>query len=363
MIGGFSFCGIDIADIGLEYAPENSHTYVYGPGSSNIHEESFDGHDGGYFYGTTKTPKELVLRCFYEEKHIAHGVMAKFHALFKVGKSGMLIFKRRPWCYYYATVTNVNTDDMKNYLNGLVVITMKAYYPFARGLEVNGHLFYNLRTDPYHDEIMLNTGLFDDDTLVPLTEFSDITFSTNPYPILLYNPGTERAKVGIIISGHSGDNGIIIHNSTTNQETKFVAFNVDGTNYIATDSISGKTIVKTDYGKELAFLYHDKGFIELEPSFPIVRDLYVTYNNNSVSAVNILYEEEEEREWYIGKYIYLNGWKKIVNVTDNHTIQVTGNTGTGSRKTSVVLMNELYVTGSQGSYLSRLDFIYKPTYA
>ncbi len=363
MKGGFSFCDIDIADIGLEYAPENSHTYVYAPAKSNVYEETFDGHDGGYFFGCSKTPKEFVLRCFYEEKHIARGIMAKLNSLFKIGKSGKLVFNRRPWCYYYATVTDVNIDDMKNYLNGIVTITMKAYYPYARGLEVNNHLFYNLNTDSYHEEIMLNTGILDKAEMLPNLEFTNLSFSTNPLQILLYNPGTERAKIGVIIAGQAGADGITIYNKTTDQKTKYKAFNTTGNDYLYTDGISGKTIMKTDYGNELAFLYHDQGFIDLEPSFPIIRDLFVSFNDNRISVVNILYEEEEEKNWYIGKYIYLNGWKKIVAVPDKHTLTVMNNIGSGSIKTSVVSMNEIFITGSQGTNITRLKFEYKPTYA
>ena len=46
MEGGFSFCGVDIADLGLEYAPENANTYVYSPGAFDVNDESFPAHDG-----------------------------------------------------------------------------------------------------------------------------------------------------------------------------------------------------------------------------------------------------------------------------------------------------------------------------
>ena len=36
MIGGFSFCGIDIHDIGLEYAPDNDHILVVAFPKSDI---------------------------------------------------------------------------------------------------------------------------------------------------------------------------------------------------------------------------------------------------------------------------------------------------------------------------------------
>ena len=371
MKGGFSFCGVDIADIGLEYAPENKDTYVYAPAVTNVHEETFEGHDGGYTYGSYKEPKVFTLRCFYEEKHIAKGLMARVNNLFKVGKKGMLIFKRRPWCYYYATVTEIDPTDIRNYLNGLVTITMKAYYPYARGLENNGHLFENIVSGYAHEEAMVNTALLDKLGMVP-----DMTFNSAPSnPVLLFNPGTERAKVDIVISGQVGNeagDGITIFNKTTNQKCKYVAFNTDGNDFIYTNGINGKTFLDHNGTQKLAFLYHDNGFIELEPSFPILRDLFVQYNNNEVTATNILYQDEEEKEWYIGKYIFLGSvvnrnemtgsWKKIVSVPNKHTILVEGSEGTGSHKTTVALMNEIIVT-PQNTQISKLSFIYKPTYA
>lgn len=383
MKGGFSFCNIDIEDVGLNYAPENNDTYVYRPGASNVHEETFEGHDGGYVYGASREPKEFILRCYYEDTHVAKGLMSRAHALFKVGKTGLLVFKRRPWCYYYATVTNVNTDDMYSYLNGLFVITMKAYYPFARGLEINGHMFYNLPTDSYHDEIMANTGIFDKDFLVPQMSFNT-TPITQQKSIILYNPGTERAKVNIVIAGNAGD-GVTIANKTTEQMCRYVAFNTSGDEYVYTDAINGKTVFDNGSERRLAFLYHDYGFIELEPSFPIVRNIFASYDGNTVTTTNTLYNKDRDaqvedqiilgepynslpyKEWYIGKYIYLDNWYKILRCEDEHTITIQPRDGqlptTGTVQTNIVLMNEITITPTQGASLSKLSFIYKPTYS
>lgn len=57
MQGGFSFCGTDIADLGLEYVPETANTYVFAGSDYKIHEQVFDGHHGGYYYGSTVSPK------------------------------------------------------------------------------------------------------------------------------------------------------------------------------------------------------------------------------------------------------------------------------------------------------------------
>jgi phage-related protein len=377
MRGGFSFCGVDIADIGLEYAPENKDTYVYAPTNSNMHEETFEGHDGGYSYGATKEPKVFTLRCFYENEHIAEGLMAKVFDLFKVGKKGLLVFKRRPWCYYYATVTSKpDIEEMYSYLNGSVVITLKAYYPFARACSVTkdnteaaakAHLFYNTLQDPYHDEIMLNTGVFDKDYMVLPTTFGSPTPITSQTSVLLYNPGTERAKVDIVISGTAGS-GVTIANSTTGQSCRYVAFNTTGNQFIYTDGINGKTVLDDNGVRELAFLYHDHGFIELEPAFPILREVYVDYTGTTVTAVNMLYQEEEEKDWYAGKYIFIGNnssgsWKKINRCLDQHRLQLTQSVAAGSCRTCIVKMNEITITPTQGTSLNRLSFIYLPTYA
>ena len=367
MKGGFSFCGVDIEDIGLNYAPEIKDTYVYSPGVENVHEETYEGHNGGYTYGAYKEPKEFILRCYFEETHIAKGIMAKFHALFKVGKSGLLVFQRRPWCYYYATVTNVNTDELSNYLNGLLVITMKAYYPYARSVPVNGKMFSNTVMDRYHEEIMQNTGLLDNDSFVPPMAFgSSGSPITSQKSIILYNPGTERAKVDIVISGTAGD-GVIIANKTTEQKCRYVAFQTTEPDYIYTDSINGKTVIDRSGERNLAFLYHDYGFIELEPSFPILRNILVDYNGTTVTTQKILFDNDFQKEWYEDRYIYLDNWYKILRCENKHTITVLPRDGQvpgqGKTKTNIVLMNEITITPSQGTSLTKLNFVYKPTFA
>lgn len=366
MRDSFSFCGVDVEDIGLEYAPDIKDTYVYAPAITDIHEETFEGHNGGYFYGANKQPKEFTLRCFFEEKHISRGLMAKVFDLFRVGNQGQLIFRQRPWCYYYATVTaNPDLSEVSNYLNGVITIKMKAYYPYARGIEVNGRLLSNLRTDPHHKDVMQNTALLDRDYMVPNTQLT--TPITQQTSVLLYNPGTERAKVDIVISGSAGD-GVTIANNTTRQSCRYVAFNTNNNEYIYTDGISGKTIINDDGIERMAFLYHDYGFIELEPAFPILRSIYATCNGNTVTTTNILFDKEAEKEWYVGKYIFIgdeNGsWHKIIQCQDKYTLIIST---TASQATPcyscIVPMNEITITPTQGSSLSRLSFIYKPTFA
>jgi len=373
MTGGFSFCGYDIADLGLEYAPENENTYVYSPTEAEVHTETFDGHHGGYFYGATKRPKEFVLRCVFEESQIDKGIMTKVFNLFKIGRTGKLVFSRRPWCYYYATVTNNPKPEFTNYLNGTVTITMQASYPFARGdlvpsaaseTEANKklHYFYNLPTDMYHEDIMLNTGYLETKEQVPLLNFNSLSQEKS---LLLINPGTERAHVGIRIRGNVNQ-GVIISNATTRQQCKVVGISRSITSNankdLIIDAISGKTYLSGQSGKQLAFMYHDAGFIELEPAFPVLRNLYVSYNtveNTTVSVLNILYEN------VVGKYIFIDHkWRKIV-AQDDSTLTISGTdpiTTANSERTIICTMNEL-VIHPESTMSIDIEFLYKPTFA
>ena len=121
---------------------------------------------------------------------------------------------------------------------------------------------------------------------MPSTSFTNIQSNTN---VLLYNPGTERAKVSIVISGTAG-NGVTITNNTTNQSCRYIEFTSNDGD-ICTDGINGKTITDKNGVQELAFLYHDYGFIELEPAFPIKRDIYATCEGTTVTTTNILYKD------------------------------------------------------------------------
>lgn len=129
------FDGVDIEDIGLEYAPDNRNTQVYNPADWAVHEQSFDGYNGGYFFGTTVKPKTFTLRCFYEDSHVSDGIMTKVWRTFKRGRTGRLVFKNRPWLWYNATVVDVDATNMLNYKNGIVTITLRAYYPLRGAMK------------------------------------------------------------------------------------------------------------------------------------------------------------------------------------------------------------------------------------
>lgn len=372
--GSFSFCDVDVKDLGLEYAPEMENTYVYRPAETSTHIETYEGHNGGYAYGIWKQPKEFILRCFFEDEYIDRGIMAQVYHLFKVGRSGKLVFDRRPWCYYYATVTEPIEENFTNYKNGLITIRLKAMYPFARSdimaCPLENKYYWDVTKTRHnldykcHYDLMKNSAVFDDETIMTNTSYNLTTANLSANnPILLANPGTERAALGIEIAGDVGA-GVNIANATTEQSCKMVAIskaattNVNKTVFV--DPISGKTTLNGGGTKELAFLYHQYGFLELEPSFPALRNIYIsnTASSNTLTALNII------PPTVMGQYVYAAGkWHKIVNWTDEHTFVISGSVLVPNlTKTTIMTMNEITVTPDTTLDIS-LKFIYKPTYA
>lgn len=354
MQGGFSFCGVDIAKFGLEYVPPLDQTYVFGSAPYEVHQEVFDAHHGGYFYGTTVQPKDFTLKCLYQDQHIAHGSLSAIENFFRRGKTGRLVFEQREWLWYTATVVNVDLSDLRNYRNGFVTITLRAYYPFAR------HDCISIGNDNMFDSyIASNSGLLTE-IETPAVRFESMTADTS---LMLYNGGSERASVAIAIAGDAGE-GVTITNQTTGQTAKFVAFKktdtTDVQKYIVSDALNGKTVLTDGINSERCFLYHDYGFIELEPSYPIERDVYVCYyaNKNSIQILNA-----EIGDDVVGRHIYIDGkWVKILAKEDDTLTVDATFAEDGSCYTNIVTMNEIIVTLSGNAELTKLEFIYKPTF-
>lgn len=352
MLYSFSFCGTDVTELGLRYAPENADTYVHDSLSFDLSEQSYEARDGGHFFGTSLKPKSFVLRCYYENTYALDGLTSRINAVFRRGRSGKLVFTDRPWLYYTATVTGIDISRMLNLRNGFVTIQMKAYYPLA----ITDYAL--VQDNEYRNDMLFNSAMFEDD-IMPPTSFTDMTAATTN-PILLFNGGTERAAVRIGIAGNVGT-GVSIYNRTTKQECDFVGLNEgSAAHYVVCDGKTGNTYW-SDTGNN-AFIYHDRGFIELEPSYPINRELQVSVSatGTSVTAVYGSFNEE-----MLGKYIYLdNNFRRIVNVVSDTELTVNANvTQQDCVNAPVYTMNEIVVTPYSTMNLALLRFDYKHTFA
>lgn len=356
MDGGFSFCGIDIAELDLEYAPDNANTYVYKGSDQKVNEMSFDGHDGGYYFGATAAAKQFSLRCFYQDKHVNSGLITRIENVFKIGKTGKLVFKKRPWVEYTATVVDSDFSKMLNFQNGIVTIVMKAYNP-------KGKLSEGYVVDTEDESVLNNSALLSSER-IPAVSIVGQDPLTEQMSFLLYNGGTENAEVAIEIAGTVGE-GVIIANATTAQKCRFVALSDELTTnagkYLITDSTSGKTVLTDGKTAKPAFLYHDYGFISLKPAYPIKRNVQVTYTQgiSTIYSDSDVFSEED-----IGKFVYLGGgWRKISNVISSKQASVTWNAdGSLTVATDIVTMNELTISPESEMSISRLNFIYRPTF-
>lgn len=353
--GGFSFRGVDIADLGLSYIPELEDMYVYGLTESDVHEETFDGHDGGYYYGCTDKPKEFVLKCYFENSLLDSGIMEKIYTVFRTGQQGKLIFDRRPWCYYLATVTSSPKLEPTNPLNGTITFNLKAYYPYSRS-----DLTYASLAPADNIKLLNCTGFFVNSGTVPTTSFTNITTTRT---VLLHNAGTKRAPLSISIAGNAGD-GVIIENLTNGQSCKIVgmdnAHTVSASKHVYIDGINGTTSLTDGSTFTPAYYYHDEGYITLEPAYPIIRDVVViSSNNDTIELSKALIEDVE------GQYIYLSSnWRKIKTKIDNTHLKLYNNiTISSSQNTTITKMNEIQIRPIDTMNISTLSFHFKPTFA
>lgn len=354
MQGGFSFCGVDIGKLGLEYVPSIENAYVYSGSTYDASEQIFEGHHGGYFYGTTVQPKVFNLRCMFQEKHINHGFLSSIEGFFYRGRTGKLIFDQNDWMWYIATVVDIDENSMVTFMNGFVTITLKAYYPFGRCDSI-----YLSNDGATRRSIAENTALLNKN-MTPTTSFEQINTDKD---ILIYNGGSENAACAIQIAGNAGE-GITITNKTTGQESRFVLFTDNETTNegktVICDSLNGKTVLASNDSSEIKFLYHDGGFIEFAPAYPIERNVFVSWTNGSksVSGFNVF------NATMVGKHIYLGDqWKKIASVTNENTIileEPMQSTGSGS--TTIAQMNEISIKLGANASISKLNFLYNPTF-
>lgn len=246
-------------------------------------------------------PKDFTLRCIYQNSHINDGILTKIHHVFKRGKTGRLVFDKRPWFWYDATVLNVDDAQMTNFLNGIITITMRAYYPFGRT-----DITCIADMPEWEQNLRNNTAFLENYEVI--TNYADGemdgTLST-PQTISLYNPGTERAHVAIELAGDVGD-GIVITNRATGQSCEIVGLNTSANQKLIIDSLNGKVLLTDGDNHQYGYLYHDNGFIDLEPAYPLMRDVQLSGINGS-NILTVLDEDVIFDDSYIGSLITFEG--------------------------------------------------------
>ena len=161
---------------------------------------------------------------------------------------------------------------------------------------------------------------------------------------LFYNPGTERAHTIFRIAGNVGD-GMLIRNLTTGQRCKIVNLTDESLlpgAHLELDSRMGQTRIALGDSRELAFAMHDEGYIELAPCTPFERSIAISHTEDS----NIITSDGPFLPYMAGQFLYLDGWKKIRQITDAHSAILSDKAASsGTTSTPIVMMNEIEISG------------------
>lgn len=182
--------------------------------------------------------------------------------------------------------------------------------------------------------------------------------SVSSTSFLLYNPGTERAYTIFRITGNVGD-GMLIRNLTTGQRCKIINLTDESLlpgAHLELDSRMGQTRIALGDSRELAFAMHDEGYIELAPCTPFERSIAISHTEGS----NIVTSEERFLPHMAGQFLYLDGWKKIRQITDAHSAILSDKAASsGTTAVPIVTMNEIEISG-ENLALTTLAIDYTP---
>ena len=307
-----------------------------------------EGSDGGFYIGNQVKPRDFSLDCYVEEitAEQREGLMQWLDR----NTSGTLVFDHRPHVHYEVhpikrieiTQYTHSIDGRKRY-SGTFTIAFRAYDPF-------GKLFRNWFDNNATEMELIETGLISSLMMPPYP-----TPSTRDF--LLYNCGFERAHTLIRLAGSAAM--MVIENKTTGQKCVVKDLRAGDIPPGATLEISsetGQVWLNKGEERELAFYYHDLGYIMLAPCLPFARDIQISHTMNS----KVITSNGGFLPHMAGQYVWLRTkWCKIQWVNDTTAYLDTEAAVTGVSVSPIVAMNEISVYGN-GISLTRLDIDYEP---
>lgn len=133
------------------------------------------------------------------------------------------------------------------------------------------------------------------------------------------------------------------------------------------DGISGRTVLTDGIQSVDASLYHDFGFIDLAPSEILHRNLTVSLDAASNVASLADSAEETFDPDVIGAQLLIDGSYRNVLAwaSDDHkSVKLNASFGLdGNRDCCVLKMNRIVVTPASTMALTKLNFVYKPTFS
>lgn len=186
---------------------------------------------------------------------------------------------------------------------------------------------------------LMGTGILPSDIMPTPHDMGSTSF-------LLYNPGTERAHTIIRLAGNVGA-GLLIRNLTTGQRCKITGLTESSLlpgACLELDSAMGQTRIVLGDEMELAFPFHDEGYIELTPCTPFIRCAEVTHTEGSNIVLSPSF-----KKWMSGQYVYIDGWKKLSQAADGSAIVSQAIGSSGVTQTPITTMNVICVEGENAA--------------
>lgn len=348
MINGFRFNGKHSSAFNLEYIPSAQNRVLNMPDYS-VREETVTGRNGGYYYGRQANIREFALECFFEDL-----TAQRYDDMMRwlcTGEEGELIFDERPYVAYRVrswklpggkVYTSENDVDSEKLYAGTLTVYFKAYDPFGR-------MLYKTYETVDEDGAEKTCGIVRASDMPPAVTAKTGTF-------LIYNPGTYRSDTIIRIGGTAAK-GLTITNETTNEKCTLIRL-PGGDSYLELDSSAGSVRVLPEKPDEMAFEYHEEGYITLAPCTPYERHVFVEYAAKSNHVTFPTFTLTQER---VGQYIHIAGkWLRISSLLDEHHAVVSEQLeSAGTEETILATMNVLRVEGT-GATLTKLEVDYVP---
>ena len=348
----FTYCGKTPEDFGCRYIPDEKQISDLMSRYEQFAKD-FEARDGGYYFGERQPPKEFELPCYYED--IDKKTMEQIVRWLDRRTSGHLVFDERPDVYYDVVPSaKIEFEDYSytkygNLLHaGEFTIYFTAYDPFGR-------LTKKFLQDG--EETDYSANLLPENQMPPAPQAASQSFQ-------VYNPGTENTGLTIRVAGDAS-NGLTMTNTANGQVLKMQPFTGAITNTVGKwfeiDSEHRQVWLKGAASQEMAFEYHDEGYIHQLPSMPYYGNIRVSYSSGSNT---IMFSSPFVADSSIvGLYINIGtDWKKIMSVnTQNNTATTSGvfsENGTYNNAIITVL-NEITIQGESAS-LTKLEIDYTP---
>lgn len=352
MASGFSFRGTHSSRFGVYYIPDYSKMFD-DRAEVSVYDNDIDWRDGGIYYGKRAKPRVFELDCFYED--LDARTYNQMKQWLDAGSEGRLILDESPWKYYDVVLSKTMTgkkyihqdeDSMKPLYSGTFTVTLTAYDP------PYGKLLYQA----VDQEDIHSSGAISECGIIP-KENMPAAPSVNDRSFLIYNCGTRMTPCTIRIGGTTDADGITITNETNGSACRISALPPE-TAYLEINSEDGsvKVVDPLTSSSEIAFEYHDLGYITLSPCESVFDEFMIQYTSgSSTAAIGSVVDAKQ----YIGKYILVSGqWLRIIDATHD-TITVHENfRSSGMAMVVPATMNSLSINGN--ATLNRLEVDWTP---